>query len=267
MAKIKIQRFRLIVIFILLVLTFSNYSQAIPDKPVPPRLVNDYANFLSTADINQLEDKLVTFNNETSTQIAVVIIKSLEGYDISDFAFQLGEKWGVGQKGLDNGIVFLIKPKIGNERGEIFIAPGYGLEDVIPDAVVNRIIDYEIIPEFKNGNYFSGINKGTNTLMALAEGKFTPKEYIDKYDQNNTTTGVIVIFIIFIYFMMMIFGRSKSRHHSVGKNLPFWMLLTMLGSSSRSHSGSFRNFSSGGGGFGGGFGGGSFGGGGAGGSW
>lgn len=254
----------------ILLSTLLVYSQSIPDKPNPPRLVNDYANFLSSSEISHLENKLVTFNKETSTQIAVVIVESLNGYDKSDYAFQLGDKWGIGQKGFDNGIVFLIKPQKDNERGEIFIATGYGLEDVIPDAVVNRIIDYEIIPEFKNGSYFEGINKGTNTLMALAEGKFSAKEYVEKYDSNNSITGFIVFFIIFIYFIMMIFGKNKSRHHSVGKDLPFWMLLTMLGSSSRSHSGSFGNFSSGRGSFGGGFGGfggGGFGGGGAGGSW
>ncbi len=256
-----------IVLFSSILITLTCFAQNIPDKPNPPRLVNDYANFLTNAEVNQLEKKLDEFNNKTSTQIAVVIVKSLNGYEKADFAFQLGEKWGVGQKGSDNGIVFLVKPRIGNERGEVFIATGYGLEGAVPDAVAKRIVESEIIPEFKNGNNFAGINKGITTLMALTEGEFTAQQYLAKHKQNDSATGAIIIFIIFIYFIFSAIGRNKSRHHSVGKNLPFWMLLTMLGSSSRSHSGSFGNFSSGSGSFGGGFGGGSFGGGGAGGSW
>ncbi len=93
-------------------------AQDIPERPVPPRLVNDYAGILSPDEATHLEQKLVSFNDSTSTQIVVVIVKSLNGYDKNDFAQQLGQKWGAGQKGRNNGVVILVKPKYTNEKGE-----------------------------------------------------------------------------------------------------------------------------------------------------
>ena len=148
----------ILTLFASIILSISVALGQIPDRPVPPQLVNDFANILSDTEVRQLENELVQFNNTTSTQIVVVTVPDLEGYDPADFAFNLGEKWGVGQKGKDNGIVVLVKPKVGNSRGQVFIATGYGLEGVLPDAVVNStVIDYEMIPRFKENDYFGGI--------------------------------------------------------------------------------------------------------------
>ena len=97
-------------------------SAGVPPKPAPPRLVNDFAGLLTSEQFDDLEQKLVAFNDSTSTQIAVVILKSLDGYDIDDLAQRIGQEWKVGQKGYDNGAVFLIKPKTGNEKGEAAIS-------------------------------------------------------------------------------------------------------------------------------------------------
>src|SRR5690554_5381733 len=122
----------------------------IPNRPNPPRLVNDFAGILKNNEAAALENKLSQFAKETSTQIVIVTVADLDDYDPGDYAVRLGEKWGVGQKNSNNGLVILVKPKTGNDLGRIFIATGYGLEGVLPDATVNgTIIDNEIIPMFK----------------------------------------------------------------------------------------------------------------------
>jgi uncharacterized protein len=261
-------------LFILLIalLGFTVLKAEIPNRPEPPRLVNDFAGVLQQTEYGRLESKLEQFARETSTQIVVVTVKDLEGYDPGDYAFRLGEKWGVGQKGKDNGLVVLLKPKSGNDPGQIFIATGYGLEGILPDAVVNgAIIDTEMIPHFKENNYFKGLESGINVIMDITRGEYTAEYYRENYAQRSGGFPVLLIlFILFFVVIPILRGRSR-RHYSPGKNLPLWIALGLL-SGGGSHRGSFNNFSSGSGGFGGGggfggFGGGGFGGGGAGGSW
>ncbi len=98
-----------------------------------------------------LEQKLVAFNDSTSTQIAIVIVPTLGGYDKADYAQTLAEKWGIGQKRTNNGVLILIKPKTPGSKGEVQIATGYGLEGAIPDITCAEIIDREILPAFRNG--------------------------------------------------------------------------------------------------------------------
>jgi uncharacterized protein len=249
-------------------------AQEFPEKPSPPRLVNDFAGMLMPNEIDNLEHKLVAYNDSTSTQIAIVTLKDLHGYEIADYAQRLGEMWGIGQKGLDNGVLILIKPKTSeSSRGEVTIAPGYGLEGVIPDIVCGQIIDNEILPAFREGNYYEGLNSATNIIMSLASGEFPADQYGKSSGNNSTGLGPFIFIIILIIIIMFIRSSGGSNHkHISRKGLPLWMLLTMMNSGSNRHSGSWGGFS-GRGGFGGGsggfggFGGGSFGGGGASGSW
>lgn len=258
----------LFLLFLWLVST-ALHAQSIPEKPVPPRLVNDFTNTLSAQDISRLERKLVDYNDSTSTQILVVLVKDLSGTDPADYAFKLGEKWGAGQKGKNNGIVILVKPKVGNARGQAFIAVGYGLEGLIPDALSKRIVDREMIPSFKEGNYFAGLDKATDAIMGLASGAFTA----DQYDQQNDGAWIIPIIVIILIIFMIRASKSSNHIGGRGGNLPFWTAIWLASQAGRgSSSGSWGGFSGGSGGFGGGggfggFGGGSFGGGGAGGSW
>jgi uncharacterized protein len=225
---------------------------------------------LKAEEVNMLERKLVAFNDSTSTQIAVVTVPSLGGYDVSDYAQRLAEKWGIGQKGLNNGIIILIKPKTAVSRGEVFIAQGYGLEGAIPDLTCSEIVDNEILPAFKAGDYIGGLDKATSTLISLARGEFSADEYGQRAKKSTGKVPVgLIIFIVIIIISMISRGSggSNRKHISTG-GLPFWLLLGMMGSG-RGSGGSWGGFSGGGGsggGFGG-FGGGSFGGGGAGGSW
>ncbi len=262
-----------LIIFIFLITAFvSGIAQNLPVKPNPPRLVNDFAGFLKSDEVIGLEQKLADFSLKTSTQIAVVTVKDLEGLDISDYATRLGEKWGIGKKQLNNGIVLLIKPKNNTGKGEINISVGYGLESVIPDATAHRIIEEIIIPSFKAGNNFQGIEAGTNFLIKLSLGEFTEKDLPGKKKKSGSPIPFIVIAIIFMVVIPILSRTNRIRNQNIGKSgIPWWIALSMLGGMGRS-GGSFSDFSSGSGNFSGGsgfggFGGGSFGGGGASGSW
>lgn len=245
-------------------------AQDIPERPNPPRLVNDFtATTLSKAEYKALESKLVKYARKTKTRIAIVIIHDLKDYAISDFAFRLGEKWQVGDAKFNNGIVILVKPKERREEGKTFIATGYGLEGAIPDAVAHRIVTNEMIPHFKQNNYYDGLDGATNIIMDLAAGEYPPKEYLRQTSTSPLAALVPLLAIIGVFLLMRV---SRARSYSVGHGVPFWATLFLLGGLGGSRGGQWNDFSSGGGSFGGGggfggFGGGSFGGGGAGGSW
>lgn len=265
--------------YILLAVWFAVQTQAqdIPNPPNPPRLVNDFANVLTNEQVNRLEFDLDTFARSTATQIVVVTVPSLGGYDIADYSFRLGEKWGAGQKGKNNGVVIVFKPKTGREPGRAFVAVGYGLEGVIPDAIANRIVDREMIPHFKDGDIYGGLLQGCKVIMSLAGKEFTAQEYEEKTAED--AGGLIAAFVLFIIVIIVISIATKSHNQNFTMgdskgSLPFWILMSMLGSSGRGNSREWDSFTRGNGGFGGsggggfgGFGGGSFGGGGAGGSW
>lgn len=265
------QKHKIVLTFLLVLFSLVSVNgQDFPKRPVPPRMVNDFTGFLSRNEQASLESKLEKFNNETSTQIAIVVIPSLNRYEKSDYAFRLAEQWGIGQKGKNNGILILVKPKTRSEKGEVFIATGYGLEAVVPDAIAKRIVEVEILPNFRTGNYFKGLDDATNTLISLTRGEFTADDYARAHKKSQgPRIGGLLFFLFFLFFGF--FARySRARTYAAGHNVPFWTALFLASTMNRSHSGHFNNFSSGSGGFGGGFGGfggGSFGGGGAGGSW
>jgi uncharacterized protein len=231
-----------------LVLAFQAYSKELPKPPVPFRMVIDQAGWLDAGQENILEAKLRTFNDSTSTQIVVYIDASLEGEDVFDYSQRLAESWGIGQKGKDNGALLYIAAQ---ER-KLFIQVGYGLEAVIPDAASKKIIDAVLLPAFKKGAYFEGIDKATSVMMSLANQEFTAAEFVKKSSgKAKGAIGTIIIILIILFFVLRRTGFMGGL-----------LMGSMWGSFSHG-SGSF-----GGGGFSGGsFGGGSFGGGGAGGSW
>lgn len=240
-----------------------------PARPEPPRLVNDFAGVLSSAQVASLENKLDAFAQKTSTQIAIVVVKDLFGYDKGDYAFRLAEKWGIGQKGKNNGILILVKPKIDRETGKVFIAVGYGLEGAVPDITARKtIISNEILPNFKANDYFTGLDRATSVLMSLTAGEFTADQYDKKASGHSALPGFGVLLLIFVVFMLLSRNRyrSVSSDGSAGSLMGSIWMMSML--SGRGGRGSWSDFSGGGGsgGFGG-FGGDSFGGGGAGGEW
>jgi uncharacterized protein len=243
-------------------------AQEIPAKP--NRLVNDYTNTLSPSEVNQLEQKLVAFDDSTSNQIAVVILKSVGDYDINEFTLELGRRWGVGGKSKNNGVVLLVA--LGDRK--ISIQTGYGLEGALPDVYTKRIIENDIKPYFKNNQYFKGIDAGVNSIIALTKGEY--KANPRKKGEAGGDFGSIITLIIIIVIIIALVKKGGGGGNNGGvfdgrglSNLIFWSML-LGGGNHRNNDDNWGGddgyYGGSGGGFGG-FGGGSFGGGGSSGSW
>ena len=242
-------------------------AQDFPEAPNPPRLVNDFTGTLSAEELGKLEQKLLAYSDSTSTQVAIVLMGSVGSYDISDYAFRLGEKWGIGGKGKDNGLLILAAM----DDRKVFIATGRGLEGAVPDALAKRIVNDLILPNFKMQAYFQGLDQATDMIFKLASGEYKAEEMLAEGNSGGAIFFILFFVVVFI-ILPLIKNRRDNDNHMGGKGggIDFWttlMLANVLGGGGgRSSGGSFGGFSSGGGSFGG-FGGGSFGGGGAGGSW
>ena len=242
-------------------------AQDFPPAPNPPRLVNDLTGTLSTEEVGQLEQKLLAYSDSTSTQVSIVLMGSVGPYDISDYAIQLGEKWGIGGKGKDNGILILAAM----DDRKVFITTGRGMEGVVPDALAKRIVTDMILPNFKMQAYYQGLDQATDMIFKLASGEYKADEVLSEGDSGGAILLILLLVFLFV-IIPIIKNRKDNDNHMGGKGggIDFWttlVLANLLGGGGRSSGGgSFGDFSSGGGSFGG-FGGGSFGGGGAGGSW
>jgi uncharacterized protein len=242
-------------------------SDGIPVKPNPPRLVNDFANIIPDGDEAQMERYLEELALSSKTRVVVVTTPTLNNYEKAQFAYEIGERWGVGDKEFDNGVVMLVKPKEVDGKGSTFIATGYGLEGIIPDAVAKRIVEREMIPRFKQQDYSGGIAAGLKIVSDLALKEYPASAYAKPSKKGRRVRGIGggLIFILFIIFAIL--SRiNRARHYSMGSGTSFWAALFLANAMRGSSGGSWSDFSSGSGGFGG-FGGGSFGGGGAGGDW
>lgn len=249
---------------ILLLFTLSyviGFSQEFPAKPTT--LVNDYTNTLSASQIQQLEQKLVAFDDSTSNQIAVVIVKSVGDYDINEYALELGRKWGIGGKSKNNGVILLVA--LGDRK--MSIQTGYGLEGVLPDVYTKRIIDNDIKPFFQSGDYYAGIEAGVNSIISLTKGEYKNTNPKAKARGNKGASGLIVMIIIIVIVIALKKGGGGGGGSEVigGRGVAEALLFGALLGGGRGGSGG-GGFGGGGGGFGG-FGGGSFGGGGSSGSW
>ena len=248
---------KLLYLAIFIGISSLGFSKDIPKKPVPFRLVIDNAGVLSNTENESLNNKLRIFDDSTTTQICIVIDQSLEGEDISDYSQRLAQSWGIGQKGTNNGLLIYVAIK---DR-KTFIQTGYGLEGVVPDAAAKGIIEDYILPEFRKGNYYAGLDKSTGILISLIKKEY-PSDKIIKLVETPLSKYIPAIVIVVILLIMSILKR-KNRGGRGGSGWgPFMMGAGTFGGYSGSSG------SSGGGGFSsGGFGGGSFGGGGAGGGW
>lgn len=240
---------------LLFAICINGHGQSLPEPMNPPRLVNDFAGIYTEQENNSLEYLLRAYNDSTSTQIYVVTVNDLDGYAISDYAIRLGEKWKIGQKSKNNGAVILIKPKVGRQRGEVFIATGYGLEVKLNDARVGRIIDNEMLPFFKENNYFGGTQAGIEAMIGYLSGEFKadPKE--------NDLPAEDIAFLIIMVFVLVFFISKKGNKGNKGNRSRRGGFFPPIigGGRSSSRGGGFGGFSGGGGG--------SFGGGGSGRSW
>jgi uncharacterized protein len=259
-------------LFLLLFIVGSFQLKAqdyLPEKPTKQTSVYDRAAFLSPNESKRLEQKLINYSDTTSTQIVVITVNSLEGNDIAMYATELAHKWGIGQKGEDNGILLLVS----KEERRITIRTGYGVEHLLTDALSRRIIENVITPAFKQGNYYQGLDQGTDAIIQIMSGEY-------QAERSNEGPGgqfpAFLIVIIFIVIMMILSRRNRGGGKNGGRRAGGFSLLDaiILSSAGRGGFGSRGGFGGGssgggfgGGGFGGGFGGGGFGGGGASGGW
>ncbi len=255
----------------LLTISLLVVGQNTPPKPNPPKLVNDLAGVLSSDEVARLERKLVAYDDSTSSQIAIVLIKTLNDYPIEEYALKLYRDWGIGNKKTNNGV--LIVAAIDDRK--IRIEVGYGLEGAIPDIIANQIIRDDIGPNFRNENYFEGLNSAAESIIKAATGEYkAPQGYGKKKGVGGKSIlGMIIVFIIIIIALANRRGggggggggmMSRRGYGSVADSI-FWGAL--LGGMGRGGGGGGGGWSGGGGGGFGGFGGGSSGGGGASGSW
>lgn len=257
---------KIIFSFILLFCSVALFGQTLPERPNPPKLVNDFTKTLTPEQIDALERKLVALDDSTSTQIAVVIVPSVNGATISDYNIELLRKWGVGNKKNNNGIILLIA----KDDRVLDITVGYGLEGALTDATAKSIIDDIIVPSFKGSDYYRGIDQGTDAIVQAVKGQY--KEPRAKSSGKSGGNGMffIIIIIIIIFLLSRGGGRGNggsfmSRRGQTGiAEAMLWS--TLFGGGGRGGGGGDWGGGGGGGGFGG-FGGGSGGGGGASGSW
>ncbi|NQY07472.1 MAG: TPM domain-containing protein [Flavobacteriaceae bacterium] len=237
----------------LLLIAFQcSYAQfKIPEKPSVETSVYDYGNMLDEAEHKFLEEKLINYADSTSTQIVIITVNNLAGDDISMVSTKFGQQWGVGQEGQDNGIVILLS----DWDREVDISTGYGIEYILTDRLAERVINQEMIPEFKNGDFFQGLDNGTTAIIEVLAGSYKPKNTFD----YKGLVKYIPIALVILFMVFLAYGSYKYGSGSGGSG------------SGRSYSsgGSYTSGGSfgGGGGFSCGFGGGGFGAGGGSGGW
>jgi uncharacterized protein len=253
-----IKQFSVYIFFLLLLLPFRGLAAAqdFPAKPNPPRLVNDFAGFMSVEEQNALEQKLQLYADSTSNEIAIVTVQSIGDYEIADYSVQLFNQWHIGSKKNNNGILILAA----RDERKIWITTGYGLEGVLPDGLVGHIIRKEIQPAFKQAAYYQGFDNGIDAIIQAAQGayKADPKEVA----APQKLPAALVLLIIIMILVVATSGRGGGGGGGMLSNAG-WIAASML--SNRNYGSGWGGGSSSGG-FGG-FGGGSSGGGGAGGSW
>ncbi len=242
----------------------------VPDRPSPPRLVNDLANVLPAAQERALEKKLVAYDDSTSTQVAIVTVPSLNGHPSFNYGMRIFDTWKIGQAKEDNGVLVLIAK---NDR-KMRIITGYGVEHKLTDLNSKRIIDEVMAPRFREGDFYGGINDATTMIMGIMSGEYTADDALARNDNGETAVLILFLMIFIFFFFIMPYLAKKGYIQTVPAGGytytedgvdPFGgPVIIRRGSTFGHFSSGSGNF--GGGGFGG-FGGGMSGGGGAGGSW
>ena len=248
----------------LLCFALSASSAAAPNFPALTGRVVDDANVLSPTAREQLDEKLEDLENRTTRQLVVVTLPSLSGYEIADYGYQLGRHWGIGQKGKDNGVLFIVVPSEKKVRIEV----GYGLEPVLTDALSDVILSEAVLPKFRAGDVQGGITDGTNAIvhqLELDEPAARARAAQAQQQSEAPPSFNPILLLLIVFFVISILGRVFRGTRSRGGSMLWALPFLFMGGGGRGYSGGFGGGFGGGGGFSGG--GGSFGGGGASGSW
>lgn len=237
-------------IYFLLIFFCSLVSFAQPKIPKLENWANDFTNTLSTAELQQLNFRLKTYEDTTSNQLVFLMIASLDGYPLEDFSYEIAEQNKIGTKENSNGILLLV---VKNDK-KMRIEVGYGLEGALPDALASSIIRNEIAPHFKKEQYYAGITAGINSIIAAIGGEYK-SDYKEKSRGLNALEIIILLAVVFI--IISILPKSKKLGSSGGFTYHGggWGSGGFGGSSGGfggGRSGGFGGFSGGGGSFGGG---------------
>lgn len=214
-----------ILLFFSTLFSLPAFAQQIPVAPT--NYINDYAHLLSSDTVNQLNQTLQQYEQQTSNQIVVAIFPGkLTDTTIEDFSVALEEKWKIGQKNKDNGMLLVIFP----EERQLHIEVGYGLEGAIPDTLADLIIRQEIVPAFKQQQYDQGVTKGVQAIMQAAKNEYqgvkkpAPKEI----GVTQILTAVIVILIAF-FIIGSFFGPAFALFFCISLLGVLWGVLFWLG--------------------------------------
>lgn len=174
------------------------------------RLVNDYSSMLSPDQREQLEQRLVAFDDSTSNQILVIITPTLHGCEIMELGTRIGTIWGVGQKDLKNGLVILIKSKTEEEPyGDVALIPGYGLEGALPDAFCKHIIDDEMIGPLGDGDYYTALCQALDVIEPVCRGEYS---YADYKKEGRQGLWFLLAFICLIVILCILGDRYSRKH-------------------------------------------------------
>lgn len=207
------KKYILLALFLLLPL-HSFAIDNLPAKPVPAKFFNDFsgANVITPQQANQIHSTLENYFKSSTNQIAIAVVKTTTPYDIAEYTIELGRKWGVGIKDKNNGVMIVWA----TEDRQIFIATGYGVEGSLTDSMTKRIIETYIIPEFKAGRYFDGLNNGVVAIIKILSGDETTINELSstvsdaEYNSNgfDSLSGLEKIFII-IFIIIMVILRAN----------------------------------------------------------
>ncbi len=190
---------------VVLCLLLPGGAWAAPEFPELTGRVVDQAGILSAAVEESLSESLRQHEAETTNQVTVVTLESLQDYDIADYGFQLGRHWGIGQEGSDNGVLLIVAP---NER-KVRIEVGYGLEGALTDATAKSIIEKRIVPKFKSGDFEDGIRDGVAAILGVLGGEVW-SETDEASDQDELGFLEILFIVAFLILFAVIWWASPS---------------------------------------------------------
>ncbi len=193
-------------LFIVMVATVASPASAQAKIPKLEQRVSDFTNTLSFQEWKSLEQMLKSFEDSTSTQIAVLIIDSLKGESIEEYATKAFEENKIGQAHKDNGVLLVIA----KDDRKMKIEVGYGLEGALTDAVSSEIIRNDITPYFKEENYFAGLVTGLDAIMRATSGEYQADDRGKNAPVVSTSLGVLALGFVFFFLLPMMAARRRA---------------------------------------------------------
>ena len=213
----------LLYVSLFLLLILNPVSSHALDVPQLQGYINDYANMISPSAKAQLENELKAFEQTDSTQIVILTIPSLEGNTIEDFGIKVAESWKIGQKGKDNGVIFIVA----NQERKIRIEVGRGLEGKLTDLMAGRVIDLVVKPRFKRGDFDGGVVAGVHAIIDTTRGEFKADE--NHRPQRHNRISQMFTLLIFGGFILLVLGSFSRVMGGIAGALGLPALIYIMG--------------------------------------